>query len=167
MFNISLENISKSPKKLKSLLSLIILLPFWYCAIFFLHPDFYNDNHYSILLCISFCMSVFFTYIIVYISITFMNIRRIKSNKKFKSYDVLNFKIIYQAILYHLLLIMASFSFCCSNNKYKKTFFVDDFDNIYFLSNFFWRFFFIIIFGFFFYSVSRLLLMRKKNTLKP
>ena len=55
MLNIDLNN---APEALKSSLVNLVVLPFWYIAIYLFNPDFFIKNDFSLILAFCFCFTV-------------------------------------------------------------------------------------------------------------
>jgi len=84
MINLDFKNIESSSWDFKLILTVLMLIPFWYVLIFGMFNDFFNDNHYSIIILISFCASVFYSIIILIIMFN----NSLKRRKKFKKFKI-------------------------------------------------------------------------------
>ncbi len=107
MFNISLENIGKSPKKLRSLLSLTFLMPVWYSVIFLFHRDFYNNNHFSILICLSYSLTIFASLMLItasiMLSIGMDNLFKVKTKIR-----ILSFNTVFTSCFFQIAILLYS-----------------------------------------------------------
>lgn len=146
MFNISLDSIGKSPKKLKSLLSIVFLIPVWYSVLFIFHRDFFNDNHFSILLCLSYSLTLAFTGFISSAFIMFIRGMDNLSNRKFRKLNFLSFKVVFYTCILHLMVLLLSMVIGMKSNTANSFWCIEcNFKNIEFVTEKFWSALFISV----------------------
>lgn len=86
---------SRIPLEVKNLLVNILLLPFWYLAIYIFHPNLYQSNDFFIILSVCICLILISSLVT---SIVFVNINKGKNH-------ILNSTIVYSSVVFQIFIL--------------------------------------------------------------
>lgn len=158
MFNFSFDNIDKSSWDIKHFIFILLLIPFYYISIFLCIREFFNENHFSIILLLAYCLSIFNSYPIFMMFYSLEEAHHIevkKPSKKFK-FKLNRFLVLTIYVIHFVIITVYSVSFYFAIEFLNKD---KPFNNLYFA-------FLILIFVLIPFIGSTVLNRTKKRLLK-